>query len=283
MNTILPKFVDFNNKTAFTDISNWQPTPDLIYMNICKVLVAVVIIIFVISIAIRVAPSFGNKSHIVNDNINNYLLFTEIVLILFIVIMHAFSIMAKGNNLSIEDDYNEGGFKIAQTNLMAAPYKISATANDTFDNKAIKPNKNYHSSDYYVYVDLINTKPTGIDSDYVINQTPVDAPMVQIIHNGSYAENDNSKSTIFLGHMKNGTFIPNYKNKKVAHTFVNYLKYIKKHQLESKFKHHFSFQVSDVYFTEEHAPVLVVVGDNKFTLHYKNNKPVKDADIVQSK
>lgn len=260
MNTILPKFVDFNNKNAFYNSSRWKPTPNPIYMYIFAILVIVGIIISIIGL---------------RKDIKTHVSAIDVMLAFLGVMMIFFHIYDKTNNLSIAANYTDGGFKIAQTNLMASPYKILSKK----DNKSLKPNKNYHSSDYYVYVDLINAKPMGINKNYVINQTSA----VYDESNGySHTKNDNRENIVLLGHMKNNTFIPNYKNKKIVHTFMNYVKYIKKHKLESKFKHHFSFEVSDVYFTKNHDPVLVMIGDNKFTLHYKNNFVVKDTDIIQS-
>lgn len=271
MNTILPKFINFNSNNAFYNSSNWKPAPDPIYMIIFVILVIVGIIIGIIGWR-RYTKA---KSQDIKDDISTNLWGIEIAIVFASICLLICYVGDNVNNSSIKDDYTSGGFKIAQTNLMASPYKILSKE----DHKTLKPNKNYHKSDYYVYVDLINAKPTGIDSDYVINQMSI---VHDRLNSYTYAENDDDKSIILLGHMKNGTFIPNYKNKKIVHTFMNYVNYIKKHKLESKFKHHFSFEVSDVYFTKDHEPVLVMIGDNKLTLHYKNNKAVKDTDIVQS-
>ena len=264
MNAILPKFIDFNSNNAFYNSSNWKPTPDPIYMIIFVILVIVGIIIGIIELWLYTK----DKSHDTEDVIEVAIVVASIVMLIGYFCDDAY-------NSSIAADYTSGGFKIAQTNLMASPYKILSKE----VHKTLKPNKNYHNSDYYVYIDLINAKPTGIDSDYVINQMSI---VHDRLNSYTHAENDDDKSIILLGQMKNGTFIPNYKNKKIVHTFMNYVNYIKKHKLESKFKHHFSFEVSDVYFTKDHEPALVMIGDNKLTLHYKNNNAVKDSDIIQS-
>lgn len=180
--------------------------------------------------------------------------------------------------------YYATGFHIINTNLMASTGLIKSNEDPSGN---LDPHKNYHLAKYHVYVDLINAKPKGLYSEYITNQTPVDVPLIQIIHNGwdangKYLDNDNKYNIVYLGYMRNDKFIPNYRNIKVVKIFMNYQDYIKRHHLESKFKHHFSFEVSHDYTTKDHNPVLVVVGDNDFTLHYKNAKITKDSDIIAS-
>ena len=176
--------------------------------------------------------------------------------------------------------YNSSGFTIANTNLIASSH-----------NENLKPYKNYHESDYDIYVDLVNAKPKGINEKYVVKQTPVGYPMLQTIYSGMNNKRghklineveDEKQSIIYLGQMKQSKFIPNYRNAKVVNIFLDYQKYIKKHHLESKFKNHFSFEVSDRVTKERHDPVLVVIGDHRFTLYYKKDDVKKDSDIIQS-
>lgn len=69
--------------------------------------------------------------------------------------------------------YNSSGFTIANTNLIASSH-----------NENLKPYKNYHESDYDVYVDLVNAKPKGINEKYVVKQTPIGYPMLRAIYSG---------------------------------------------------------------------------------------------------
>ena len=138
---------------------------------------------------------------------------------------------------------------------------------------------------------MVNAKPKGINEKYVVKQTPVGYPMLQTIYSGMNNKRghklineveDEKQSIIYLGQMKQSKFIPNYRNAKVVNIFLDYQKYIKKHHLESKFKNHFSFEVSDRVTKERHDPVLVVIGDHGFTLYYKKDDVKKDSDIIQS-
>ena len=289
MNTILPKFLDFNNKTAFYK-TNSSYTNSLfgIVMSICAI-----IIILCVWVLISIhSDEYTKFSNYISNYIKAHNLKFLLRSILRIMICTGVVILVCLMSKNIRDTENMSkyythGFHITNTNLMASKYQVTSTDDNDDISSNLDPHKNYHISKYHVYVDLINAKPKGMHSKYVINQTPVDAPMVQTIYGGwfggTHINNDNKYSIIYLGYMKNGKFIPNYGNMKITKIFMDYQDYIKKHHLESKFKHHFSFEVSHNYTTKDHDPVLVVIGDNGFILHYKNDKITKDSDIVQER
>ena len=285
MNTILPRFLYFNNKVAFykVNLPTFLTGDNLILFT---VIILIVMFIFWLTSILRWLHSMCTSS-------NNELFHKSLAIIssVFGILTILISAVLIRTELDLENDYTSHGVAIPNTNLMATPYQVEPPKDDETDNSSdirLDPNKNYRGTNYYVYVDLINHKPSGIDSKYVINQTPVNAPFIQTIYGGwrgiggTQVRNDNSKNIIYLGQMKNGKFIPNYKNTKIVHIFMEYQKYIIRHKLENKFKHHFNFEVSYKYFTKNNDPVLTVVGDNAFTLHYKNSKMNKDNDIAQN-
>ena len=268
MNTILPQFVDFNQKTAF-------------YNDVLPIPLWAVFLLFSL-IAIISIILWGVCSYY-KEKRGRFLSFWEDMSMLTGILpigLLVFFILMSFYNLDDNDKYNSSGFVIANTNLIASPH-----------NEELEPYKNYHKADYDVYVDLVNAKPKGINEKYVVKQTPIGYPMLQTIYSGINNKRehklindieDEKQSIIYLGQMKYGKFVPNYQNAKVVNIFMNYQKYIKKHHLESKFKHHFSFEVSSKVTNGRHDPVLVVIGDHGFTLYYEKDDVKKDSDIIQN-
>ena len=288
MNTILPKFVDFNSRTSFYK-TNSTYMPDNKTSTIVLVCVVIVAVSILLTIVINVnAANAGwdeNDSSTTEDSsVEDFSAILTGAVAMAIVCGAAFYINKTQTKNVDTNRYYATGFHIANTNLMASTYSVKSNKNPSGN---LDPRKNYHLANYYVYVDLINPQPKGIKAKYTISQTPIGLPMVQTIYggwgvNGKHLDNDNKMSIIYLGQMKNGKFIPNYRNAKVVKIFMDYQKFIKTQQLENKFKHHFSFEVSHDYTTKNQDPVLVVVGDNGFTLHYKNDKITKNSDIIAS-
>ena len=341
MNTILPKFVDFNNKTAFRLI-----TQNHVYHSVQQYAFYIVAIVILVSLIVAFiharchSASYGYRDFLLDVGAGFYFVLVSItpyimtsdlwrnvlyILVLAIsvsfficwmlawwislpnkrglrlinicksilVTMGTITITLAGciylvNNESNSKNYtmnvakyNTSGFKIINTNLMAAPYEISTKPTKHENAHNLNPAKNYHKDNYYVYVDLVNSKPKGINNDYLTCKTPINTQTMKF---SQAKNNSNHKMDIYyLGQMKNGNFIPNYENIKVVHAFMDYQKYIKAHQLESRFKHHFSFELSYKYLADNENPTLMVVGDNGFTLHYKNAKEFSYSNIVQSK
>lgn len=274
MNTILPNFIDFNNRTAFYK-TNSPYTSNMQNTIVTFVGVATIIIMMIY------AFKSIDKSMIISC-VNLTLL--TVVTVVFIYLFNNVS----DNNFNTNQYYTHG-FHITNTNLIASAYQVDPNNDNPYGDMDpnMDPHKNYHISKYYVYVDLINTRPKGMYSDYVINEMPADLSMAKIIYGGwssnnEHVDKDNKYNIVYLGYMENGKFIPNYQNTKIVHIFMEYQKYIKKHHLESKFKNHFSFEASHVYMTKNHNPVLVIIGDNDFTLHYKNDDIAEDLNIVQN-
>lgn len=337
MNTILPKFVDFNNKTAFKPIKHFYQNVDHHAFYMIGVLIFVILLVASIyKIILKKLPD-----DFLMDIINGGILAIAIILIhamssnivvdIFFAIItmypvrylliqindewkplpkepklkatiicksicksgltvigaaSVFLIVAmyftdKDNYLNYQNDvsnYNTSGFKIANTNLMASRYE--SEQNHYIYDTTLNPMKNYHKSNYYVYVDLANPKPKQKDDGYVTCKTPINT---QTMSPSQDENNSNRKMDIYyLGQMKNGHFIPNYKNVNVVYAFMDYQKYIKIHQLENKFKHHFSFEISYKHINDNKKSALIVVGDNGFNLHYANAKRLSYSKIVQS-
>ena len=340
MNTILPKFVDFNSKTAFRSI-----TQNYFYNNVqqyASYIITIVILaalIFVMAHARINLTSYVGSDFIADvcagffsvfvgilpfiisfitthnwwPNISKIImiicglliiLFCQILLeerrlrlinickSILVTMVTGFILLAgciflvnnklnSKNYMMNVEKYNTTGFKINNTNLISAPYEISTKSTKHENTHNLNPAKNYHKDNYYVYVDLANSKPKGINNDYLTCKTPINTQTMKFLQ---AKNNSNHKMDIYyLGQMKNGNFIPNYENIKVVHAFMDYQKYIKAHQLESRFKHHFSFELSYKYLADNENPTLMVVGDNGFTLHYKNAKEFSYSNIVQSK
>ena len=304
MNTILPRFVEFNKNTTFNteDMPYWIAISKI---NLCFACIAVILFLVVILTyyhcvhASHEIDSNYLHNHIYNDkeqmnvrkqkdNLVSCRITTATTCIILAIMTAIVYILMLFFDSHIEVAYNHSGFQIANTNLIASKYRP-----DTYIKRAnyLMPDKNCHESTYYVYVDLMNAKPDGIRTNHIVNRTPVGISMTQTVYGGNY-DNDSSnschklsmdikQSVIYLGKMENGKFIPNYQNAKVVNIFMNYQKYIKKYHLESKFKNHFSFEVSQKY-SKDNDPILVVIGNHGFTLHYKSNKNIKDIDIAKN-
>lgn len=257
MNTILPEFIDFNRNTSFFNM-NWQGI--ILYLIITIVSIALPILFIIL--AIRAKIHIETDAEPKTENEYKHIILKHFSLILLYVI----SVCSILILLVINRDYNERGFKIPNTNLMASSSKLPTNFNT--DNLSLFENR--RKSDYYLYVNLTDAKNTGIKKN-ITNETTANASVI----------NDNNAS-IYLGKMVNGKFLPNNKNSKVAHSFSDYQSYIINHKLEHHFKHHFSFEISQRYFTKGDDPMLIAVGDNNFTLHYKHNSEEKYDNIIQS-
>ena len=342
MNTILPKFVDFNSETAFRPI-----TQSYFYNNVQQYVSYIIAIITIVILAAlifvmahaRVNPTSYVGSDFIADvcagffsvfvgilpfiisfimthnwwpNISKIIiiicglliiLFCQILLeerrlrlinickSILVTMVTGFILLAgciflvnnklnSKNYMTNVEKYNTTGFKINNTNLIAAPYKISTKLTKYENTHNLDPVKDYHKDNYYVYVDLANPRPKGIATKQITYKTAINTRTMKSSQNEN---NSNRKMNIYyLGQMKNGSFVPNYENIKVTHAFMGYQKYIKVHQLESKFKQHFSFKLSYKYLADNENPTLIVVGDNGFNLHYKNAKGFSYSSIVQS-
>ena len=249
MNTILPKFIDFNSNTSLYKGAHLWPA------------MSILIITTAITVLGLIGLYYWSRSQ---KNISMKWYITIAFALLCVILVPNFCTL--DHNRVTSKRYNYLGFKIANTNLMATPYNVLTGMPTGMD-----PDNNYHKDNYYVYIDLAETKPMNMKNSTYVFDSSVD--------NITYSHN---QTIAYLGHMENGRFIPNYKNVKIVHFFTEYQKYIKKHKLESKFKHNFSFEISNRYFDSNNNPTLVAVGDNNFTLHYKKDSITKDSDIVQN-
>ena len=259
MNTILPKFIDFNSNTSLYKGAHLWPA------------MSILIITMALAILGLIGLYYWSRSPKKSMGWYTIIVFATLCIILvpnFCTLNH--------NRVTIKR-YNYLGFKIANTNLIATPYNVLTGMPTDMD-----PNKNYHKANYYVYVDLAKTKPMNMKNSTYVFDSSVDNITYSVDNMSNRNCNGHNQTIAYLGHMENGRFIPNYKNVKIVHMFTEYQKYIKKHKLESKFKHNFSFEISNRYFDSNNNSTLVAVGDNNFTLHYKNDSITKDSDIVQN-
>lgn len=303
MNTILPKFVDFNSKTAFYKTNGpYMPNAKAHIIGFVCCLIIMGFGLFLCVNLTHANNEMDKKTTTTKDptttkdstTTKNSIVKTFFVSMLGLVICSLVTCAIIGGPMlyagktnaenANTNKYYATGFHITNTNLMASTGLIKSNEDPSGN---LDPHKNYHLAKYHVYVDLINAKPKGLHSEYITNQMPVNVSLIQTIHNGwdadgKYLDNDNKYNIVYLGYMKNGKFKPNYRNIKVVKIFMDYQDYIKRHHLENKFRHHFSFEVSHDYTTKEHDPILVVIGDNDFTLHYKTSKITKNSNIVTS-
>lgn len=180
-----------------------------------------------------------------------------IVAVIFLLVFPPFS----SHKYKVQNQaYNDNGFKVAKTNLLAVPVKLDysnkpfafdpAVNSDWVEQtKAIKRNK------FVLYVNLKypNIK-MGTD-----DETPD-----YLTSNYAY----------YLGMMDHGKFKPAHSN--TSATFANYQKYIVQHHLEDHFKKQMIFVKSKKYLTPNYKPSLVLIGDNNYTLHLKQAKKIND-------
>lgn len=216
--------------------------------------------IFIFAIVFQIL-AFGTCLYYVknNDKLNkrtrqifDYIMLLEIAIFVFIDFI---PIHTKNNYQQQTQDYNNHGFRITNTNLIALPAKLTYDKSDQLIVKALLVNqsKKVKLHKFAVYVNL-DFKETGPKPD----------PLVE---NDFFMAN-----ATYLGTMDHDNFKPN--SNETGMTFANYQKYIKQHHLEQHFKKHMSFINSHEYLTPDYQPSLVLIGDHHYTLHLKGTKAI---------
>lgn len=194
-----------------------------------------------------------------NDKLNkrtrqifDYIILLEIAVFVFIAFI---PIHTENNYQQQTQDYNNHGFRITNTNLIALPARLTYDKSDQLIVKAllVDQSKKVKRHKFAIYVNL-NFKETGPKPD----------PLVK---NDFFMAN-----ATYLGTMDQGKFKPN--SNEAGMTFANYQKYIKQHHLEQHFKKHMSFINSRKYCTLDYQPSLVLIGDHNYTLHLKGTKAI---------
>lgn len=252
MNTLLPPTFIFNKANSLYPKTIKQPISYNNINDLEKILFYTVIVLAIIAIIHQLQDYYVKKHPDRLDPYNDSNIVTgfldviqSIATVAIFIILIIWPMLSKFryNNQAIA--YNNYGFKITNTNLIA----MSENNDNVVDiNPRIEPNKSIKQNHYKVYVNPDKQKPTA--------------------HN--YLD-------IYLGKMANGKFKPN--NNQLGRTFAAYQRYIKEHHLENHFKKQMLFVDSDKYATIDQSIAFVLVGDHGYTLHFKNAKPINQKTI----
>lgn len=252
MNTLLPPTFIFNRANSLYPKTIKQPFSYNNINDLEKIIFATIFILAIMDIVHQLEDYYVKKHPDRLDPYDNgnivtgFLDFIEIALVFvnlaILIIWPSWSTSHYNNQVN---NYNTAGFKITNTNLIALSEK-NDSINDIKDK--IEPNKNVKQNHYEVYVNPDKQKP--------------------VAHN--YLD-------VYLGKMTNGKFKPN--NNQLGRTFAAYQQYIKKHHLENHFKKKMLLIDSDKYATIDQSIAYVLVGDDDYTLHFKNAKPINQKTI----
>ena len=260
MNTILPSYFVFSrNNSIFQE-------PIINVIKYRQVIIWIIIAIAVIALfskledrQLKKTPQSSvksDKSELLISSLSLGMLIAIIVTI-FLVVTPPFS----NHRYKVQNQaYNDNGFKVAKTNLIAVPVKLeqsdkmfafdpAVTSDWVEQTKTIKRNK------FALYVNLKYSNIKREKDD----ETP------------NYLA---TKYTHYLGKMDHGKFKPAHSN--TSATFANYQKYIVQNHLENHFKKQMIFVMSKKYLTPQYKPSLVLIGDDNYTLHLKQAKKIND-------
>lgn len=260
MNTILPSYFVFSrNNSIFQE-------PIINVIKYRQVIVWIIIAIAVIAlfskledIHLKKMPQSSvksDKSDLIISSLSLGMLIA-IIATIFLVVTPLFS----NHRYKVQNQaYNDNGFKVAKTNLIAVPVKLeqsdkmfafdpAVTSDWVEQTKAIKRNK------FVLYVNLKYSNIKREKDDGTPNYLA-------------------TKYAHYLGKMDHGKFKPAQSNTSV--TFANYQKYIVQNHLENHFKKQMIFVMSKNYLTPQYKPSLVLIGDDNYTLHLKQAKKIND-------
>lgn len=257
MNTILPSYFMFSRANSIYQ----EPVNNVIKykQEIIGIIIAIAAFVLFSELHdrhLKKVPQSSAKSDLLTKSLDWGMAIATAAVIILLVIPPLSSHGYKVQNQA----YNDNGFKVAKTNLLAIPVKLAynnkplafdpAVNSDWVEQtKAIKRNK------FVLYVNLKypNIK-MGKD-----DETP------------SYLT---SNYAHYLGMMDHGKFKPAHSN--TSATFANYQKYIVQNHLEDHFKKQMIFVKSKKYLTPKYKPSLVLIGDDNYTLHLKQAKKIND-------
>lgn len=256
MKTILPSYFVFSRATSL-----YQKTARKIIPGkpiAVGLIIAVTLVILFIAIEkshLKRHPEI-NLENAANDTItymSSSLILIGIAAIVILLVTFIWSVQRFDEQ---NQEYNDNGFKVTNTNLLAVPAKLMETQRGLFyglsvKNHLVNQTKTTKRNKFALYANIKRTK-------------------IKISKN---SENDNylsSKQAHYLGTMDHGKFKPAQTN--MGATFANYQKYIVQHHLEPHFKKQMIFVKSKKYLTPKYQPSLVLIGDNNYTLHLKQAK-----------
>lgn len=261
MKTILPSYFIFSKANSLYQ----EPIPvhNAITDHETVIILATVIIIIALGL---IGDKYEQK--LAKHKIIKFL-FVSAVIVLICFAVNLFDSSPKNNTSyqnAIAKHYNDHGFKLANTNLIALPAKLTAASyhDSTLTNtsKHIAQNEKVKRSQYAIYV---NTNCFKLD-----------------LKKDKSAANDNLllRNSYYLGMMDHGKFKPAHS--KIGTIFANYQKYIYQNHLVKHFKKQLSFVNSNKYLTPDYQPSLVLIGDRNYTLHLSGTKKINSKlDINQ--
>lgn len=253
MKTILPSYFVFSKANSLYQ----EPAPVHNAITDHEPVIILAIIIIVIALGL-----IGNKYEqaLEKHKLTKFLIVsTVIVLACFAV--NIFYSSPKSNTAyqnAVTKHYNDHGFKLANTNLIALPAKLTAASYHepalTNTSKRVAQNKKVKCSQYAIYA---NTNCFKLD----LKKDKSDS-----------ADNLLLRNSYYLGMMDHGKFKPAHS--KIGTIFANYQKYIYQNHLEKHFKKQLSFVNSNKYLTPDYQSSLVLIGDHNYTLHLSGTKKI---------
>lgn len=253
MKTILPTYFVFSKANSLYQ----EPKPVHNFITDHETVIMILILIIIIALGL-ICDKY--EQELERHKIVKFLIVGAII-ILACIDINPFYNFPKRNAFSqnaITQLYNDHGFKLANTNLIALPAKLTADSYHdqslTNISKRVAQNKKVKRSQYAIYV---NTNCLKLD-----------------LKKDKSAADDNLlvKNSYYLGTMDHGKFKPAHSG--IGTIFANYQKYIYQNHLEKHFKKQLSFVNSNKYLTPDYQPSLVLIGDHNYTLHLAGTKKI---------
>ena len=256
MKTILPSYFVFSRATSLYQktIRNVIPgKPIAVGLIIAVTLVILFIAIEKSHLKRHLEINLENAANDTTTCMTSLLILIGIMAIIVLIFTPVYSWQRFDEQ---NQEYNDNGFKVTNTNLLAVPAKLTETQQGLFYGLSVKNH-------------LVNQTKTTKRNKFALYAN-VKRAKIKISKN---SENDNylsSKQAHYLGTMDHGKFKPAQTN--TGATFANYQKYIVQHHLEQHFKKQMILVKSKKYLTPKYQPSLVLIGDNNYTLHLKQAK-----------
>ena len=253
MKTILPSYFVFSKANSL--YQEPAPVPNVITDHEPVIILAIIIVVIALGLICNKYELALEKHKIVK------FLIASIVIVLTCFAVNIFDSSPKGNTAyqnAIAKHYNDHGFKLANTNLLVLPAKLTAASYHepvlTNTSKHVAQNEKVKRSQYAIYV---NTNCFKLD----LKKDKSDS-----------ADNLLLRNSYYLGMMDHGKFKPAHS--KIGTIFANYQKYIYQNHLEKHFKKQLSFVNSNKYLTPDYQSSLVLIGDHNYTLHLSGTKKI---------
>ena len=213
----------------------------------------IVLIVFVFALALFCWIIF-RKKHPVLD-LTPLILFISAIGLVFVC-----SIRSDKYDMQTQD-YNTWGFKVANTNLIALPTKLSPMGSYSAGNHRIK---------------MMGITHNHVDQSEKVKRTKF-ALYVNTNFNKIDPDKIDTKNTLlanadYLGTVTSGKFKP--AKSRIGIIFANYQKYIMQHHLADHFKNKLVFVSDNKYLADTYEPSFILIGDNDYTLHLTGTKKV---------